>query len=176
MTCEHVCKESHGEHYRLDENTEELNGWHQRHWHLQPCRNFRPEDFSPVVSVSRDVGDKERAEGKECRHCNVTRDVTSTRWERHDTHEVCKEDEEEASKQIRCILVRLLSEHRLHNVVIDRHDKHVHQSCETLRSRIADLVLLAPACRNEDAEQEHNGIDENNANLLRYRDVEADRL
>ena len=42
----------------------------------------------------------------------------------------------------------------------------MHQTCETSRSRIVNLMTLAPAGRNEHTQQEDDGIDEKDGHRL----------
>ena len=109
---------------------------------------------------SGEVGYQKRACCKEECNRDIARQVAAARWERYDAHHVGDEDEEETGKQVGRVSVGLLAQRRPDHLIIYVHHKHVHQSCETLGSLVCDLVLPAPACGNEDAQQQEDRIDE----------------
>ena len=55
---------------------------------------------------------------EECGAGDITRQVTTTRREWYDTHDIRHEDKEEASKQPWCVLWRLLTECSLDHIII----------------------------------------------------------
>ena len=171
MTRHHVGEESDNQSQRFREDTEKLDEWHQWHWNLQPGWYFWPEDVLPVFLRTGEVGDQEGRHTEECGAGDITCQVTTTRREWYDTHDVGHEDEEEASKQPWCILRGFLTQCSLDHIVIYRHDEHVHQSYKSLRCRIIYLVLLAPASWNQNTNQQDDSIDEEHANGLRDGDV-----
>jgi hypothetical protein len=138
--------------------------------------HIRPEDVFPIVLGTAELCDDERTECEEEGARDVTCQVTTTRWERHDTHHVTREDEEEAGEQIRRIFLIALSYSRLHDVVLDPRHQHLHQSCEPTGSRVAGLVLAVPSCRQEDAEQEDDRVDEKHGYRLCDADIERQYL
>lgn len=98
---------------------------------LQPHRHLRPEDILPVSLCSGEVCDEERGHTKEECTGDIAGEISSTRWERNDTHQIGQEDEEEAGEQPRSILRCLVTHTGLDYIVVDIHDKHVHQSGES---------------------------------------------
>ena len=153
MTRHHVGKESNDKCQRLGKDTKELDERHQWNRYLQPHRYVRPEDVLPILLCTGEIGDKERRNTKEACACDVARKITSSRWERNDTHQIGKEDKEETGQQPWCVLRRLFSHACLDDIVVDVHYEHVHQSRESLWSRVANLMALAPACRKQYAQE-----------------------
>ena len=172
VTCQHVGEESDHQRYGLGEDAEELDEGHQRQGHLEPPGHVAPEYLFPVGTCSRDVDDEERTECEEHRAGDVAGQVAASRWEGHDTQQVAQEDEEKAGEQVGRILGRLGSERRFDHVVVDGHDKHVHQSGKAFRCGVVDLVLLTPPCSREDAQHQNERVDHEHRHRLGDGDVE----
>ena len=176
VTRHHVGEESDNQSQRFRKDSEELDEWHQWHWHLQPRWYLWPEDFLPVFLGTGEVGNQECRYTEEYGAGDITRQVTTTWREWYDTHDVRHEDKEEASKQPWCVLWGFLTQGGLNHIGIYRHDEHVHQSHKSLWCRVIHLVLPAPAGWYQDTEQQDDSIDEEHANGLRDGDVKRTNL
>ena len=56
MSCHHISKETHHQCKGFCEDSKNLNHWHQRYWHLQPCGYIWPKDILPIMLRTREVG------------------------------------------------------------------------------------------------------------------------
>ena len=110
VTCQHVGEESDHQGDGLREDAKELNKRHERNRKLEPQGNIAPKDFFPVGFRTRHIHDDECAEGQEHRTSDIASQVTTTWRKRHDTHDVCDENEEEARHQVRSILWSLCTQ------------------------------------------------------------------
>lgn len=79
MASHHVGKETDHEGEGLGENTNDLDDGNQRsRVGLQEERHFGPEDFLPVLFVTKDVNEKHRADCEEEGNVDITRHISAT--------------------------------------------------------------------------------------------------
>ena len=171
MAGHHVGEETDHQGEGLGEDAEELYHGHDGHGiGLEEQRHFGPEDFLPVLFVGKEVDDQHRAEGQEEGDVDVARDVATTGEDGQQAHHVGGEDEEEHRQQIRSVgLVVLLADGRLDEVVVYRHDEHLHHAHETFRRWALLVALLVPA----GAIEEHGDEDDDDNPDLRHSLREA---
>lgn len=174
MAAHYVRKQTYHQGKRLGEDAKKLYHGHQRHGDFQPSGDLRPEDVFPIGLVSEDVDDEQHTEGEEKRDRDIARYVGSAWENRNQPHQVGDENEEEGRQQKRRIgFAMLFADAGLDEVVIDHHDKHLHQSNESLWGIVAAIAAAIPAgCTKEDDEHQEG----DNPNLQHvFRDGQIKR-
>lgn len=119
---------------RFGEYSEKFDGRHEGQWHLQPCRNIRPENLFPILFGSPNIDGKERADAQYDSDCDVARRGSSSREDRNKSHQVVDQNEKERGQQIGRIAFVTLSDTRFYQSVIDLHDEHFHRSDKSFRN------------------------------------------
>lgn len=175
VTSHDICEETDHECEGLCEDSNELDDRYEREC-LQGQRHVGPEDIFPIMLVSAELHHYESTQREEECHGDIASNVSSTGREWYEAHDVAGEDKEEASEQVRAILLVSLSHTRLDDIIHHIHHKHLNESRETFRSVVARLVLAVPACRQQDTEQEHDNADEHRSHSLGDGDIERSLL
>ena len=171
----HVGEETDHQGEGLCEHTEQFDDRHDRsgiglqeQWHL------RPEDLLPVLFVGKDVDGQHRAQRQEEGDVDITRHIGSAREDGNQSDEVTRQNEEEHRQQIRCIrLIVLLTDRRLDQVVVDRHDDHLHRTDKTSGSLALRVVSLIPAGTTEEDTDQYSHHDPNLQHRLGDAQVEG---
>ena len=109
MAGEYIGKEPDHQAERLGEHTYDFNHRHKRNRNFEPGRDIRPEYILPIVLVAEDVDSKEGEEGQYQGHGYVAGDIGTSREERHYTHKIVDEDEEECGQQVRGVALVVLA-------------------------------------------------------------------
>lgn len=143
----HQYRRLHDDAEHLDRHQNELD----RQWNTG-----RPEDVTPVVLVSIQVGQEENQRRQHDGYTNGARNVESTE-ERNQSEEVAEKDEKEDRQQERHELVRFVSDGRLGNFVPNKDDQRLERVGHTLRRLAWVLFVVA---RNTQEHPYHDSEDQ----------------
>ena len=108
-------------------------------------------------------------EGEQCqheRHGDVAGDVRSTREERHDTHQVVYEYEEERCQQVRRVSLVVLTNAAFYDIILDHRDEHLHQADSAFRGLLTGVVFPVPFGGSEHDEQQQSAVDHQAEHIL----------
>ena len=152
---------------RFGEHTDDLDRRHQRQRHFQPGRHVRPKNVLPIMLVTEYVDDEEREQRQHEGHGDVAGDVGSSREERHDSHQVVYEYEEERCQQVRRVPFVVLSHAALYDIILDHRHEHLHQAYHAFRSLLTGVVLPVPSGGSKHDEQQQSTVDHQAEHVLR---------
>ena len=116
MSRHYVGKQTDHQGERLCEHAEYLDYYEYR---LQPQRHIRPEDVFPVMPVRGEIRQDECTHGQDESYRYVSRDIRSAGEERHYSHQVVYEDEEEHRQQVRGVFCISRPYGVLDDIIID---------------------------------------------------------
>ena len=116
--------------------------------------------------VTEYVDDEEREQRQHERHGDVASDVRSTREERHDSHQIVYEYEEERCQQVRRVSLVVLPHAAFDDIVLNHRHKHLHEANTAFRGFLTGIMFPVPPGGTEHNEQQQGAVDHQTEHVL----------
>ena len=131
---------------RLGEDSQDFRQRDQRYRHFQPPWHIRPENVFPVMSVREQVHRHESADCQSEGNGYVPRSIRSAGEDRHYSHEIVHQYEEEGGEQIRGVFPAVVSGNgRFYDIIVDECYHRFQNGRYPCRGFVQHIVLPVPA-------------------------------